>query len=209
MKHFSNRKGGPVKSLAIRFSLFVLVLAVLPVNGFGKRHELPQDPKFAAIDQIVILPVVDARASKEKEKIDINKINKWLRGSAERVLKKKNYSVSLADSTGQVGEIQEEDLTDSKPEWVNRLGVPEARWVMVVGINDVHSKTTFGSSGNAEIFGFLYDKQDGSTVWKGTAIGRFGQGGLLGMAMKGAMSESAIQTAATNLLSELPKHPKK
>ena len=198
-----------MKSIAIKFSLFVLVLVVLPVNSFGKRHELPQDPKFAAVDQIVILPVVDARASKEKEKIDINKINKWQGGMAKRVLKKKKYSVSLADSTGQVGEIQEEDLNDAKPEWVNRLGPPEARWVMVLGISDVHSKTTFGSTGNAEVFGFLYDKQDGSTLWKNTSIGRLGMGGLSGMAFKGLMSESAIQTATINLLSEIPKHPKK
>lgn len=194
-----------MKSSVITFSLWMLILAALPVNSFGKRHSPPPDPKFLAIGQIVILPVVDARAG-QKGKVDLNSA---LRKTAQKNLKSKNYAVIVSDSIGNVGEVVEEDLNDAKPEWIKRLGPPEARWVMLVGLRDVHSKITFGSTGNAEVFGSLYDKDSGSTIWSGTGVGQVGQGGLLGMAMKGAMSTSAIQTATFNLLGSIPKVPKK
>jgi hypothetical protein len=193
-----------MKSFVISLFTSMLVLAVVPVNGLSKSHE-PPDAKFMAVEQIVILPAVDARAGK-KGRVDLNR---WLRKSAQKDLKRKNYSVSLSDSTGDVGEIVEEDLSGPTPQWIKRLGPPDSRWVMVIGINDVHSKTTFGSTGNAEVFGALYDKEAGSVLWNGKGIGQVGQGGLMGMAMKGAMSASAIQIATLNLLHEIPKVPKK
>jgi hypothetical protein len=187
---------------AIGLSILVLVPAFFPADGFGQRPPR-SDPKFLTIGQIEILPVVDARAGK-RDKVDLDK---YLRGTAQKNLKSKNYAVSLSDSTG-VGDMVEEDLNEAKPDWIKRLGPSEARWVMVLGVRDVHSKTTFGSTGNAEVFGFLYDKDSGSTLWKGEGQGKVGQGGLMGMAMKGVMSASAIQMATTNLLSEIPKLPK-
>ncbi|MGA7341199.1 MAG: hypothetical protein WBE72_03200 [Terracidiphilus sp.] len=193
-----------MKSFAIKLTLCALALAALPVNCLGKRHDLPPDPKFLAIDRIAIIPTVDLRAGK-KDNVNLEKLEK----TAEGILKRKNYSATQSGSQGVTGEIAEEDLNDAKPEWVRRLGPPDARWVMVLGLNDVHSKLSFGSTGNAEVVGFLFDKQDGSTLWKGTGIGQAGQGGLLGMAMKGAMSEAAIETAVANLLSTIPKLPRK
>lgn len=192
-----------MKSQTIGLSLWAFVLlGALPASGLGKS--LPPDPKFLAIEKIEILPVVDARAGR-KDSVDVDK---YLRGTVGKNLTSKNYAVTLNDSTGSVGEIAEEDLDGAKPDWIRRLGTSDSRWVMVVGIRDVHSKTTFGSTGNAEVFGLLYDKDSGSVVWKGEGRGQVGQGGLLGMAMKGVMSASAIQAAAFNLLKDVPKVPK-
>jgi hypothetical protein len=193
-----------MKSFAIKLLVCLLVLAVLPVNCFGKNHELPPDPRFAAIDQVVVLPVVDARAGK-KDNVNLESLRK----SAISNLKRKNYAVDQTDNAGTAGEILEEDLNDAKPEWIKRLGPPEARWVMVVELNEAHSNITFGSTGNAEVAGFLFDKQDGSVLWKGTGIGQAGQGGLMGMAMKGMMTGAALDSAMANLLSGIPKLPKK
>ena len=191
-----------MKPFTVSLSLLMFALAIPPLNCFGKPPLSP-DPKFLAIDQIVLLPVLDARAGK-KENINLEK---YLRGTAQKNLKSKNYQVILNDSFGNADQIVEEDLSDAKPDWIKRLGPSEARWVMIVGIRDVHSKTTFGSTGNAEVFGFLYDKENG-VVWKGIGTGQVGQGGLLGMALKGVMSASAIQIATANLLGSLPKLPK-
>jgi hypothetical protein len=193
-----------MKSIAIKLSLCVLALAILPVNCFGKRHELPPDPRFAAIDQIVILPVIDARAGK-KDKVNLESLGKTTAG----VLKRKNYTAIRTDNTGTAGEIVEEDLNDARPEWIKRLGPPEARWVMVIGLGEIHSSLTFGSTGNAEVIGFLFDKQDGSVLWKGTGVGQAGQGGLAGMAMKGMMKGEALDNAMGNLLGSFPNLPKK
>jgi len=193
-----------MKSFAVRLSLWVAMLAVLSANCLGGRPKPAPDPRFLAIDQIAILPVVDTRAGK-KEKVNFESLRK----TTVNNLKGKNYVVSLTEDTGKVGEIVEEDLNDSKPEWIKGLGPSEARWVIVVGLSDVHSEVTFGSTGNAVVFGFLFDKQDGSVLWKGTGIGQAGQGGLMGMAMKGMMKGAALDSAMANLLVGIPKLPKK
>jgi hypothetical protein len=124
-------------------------------------------------------------------------------------LQKRGYAPVSADNNGEVGQIVEEDLLDTKPAWIKRLGTPSSRWVMVVCLLDVHSKLTFGSTGNAEISGYLFDKEKPELVWSGKSVGRAGQGGLLGMTMKGAMKSAAMGTAVVNLVDLLPKHPKK
>jgi len=192
-----------VKSFTLKLSLCVLALVALPVNCLGK-HKEPPDPKFLAIDQITIIPIVDLRVDK-KDNINLDNLAKTAAGD----LKQRNYATVLSGAKGVAGDIAEEDLNDAKPEWVKRLGPAEARWVMVIGLGDVHSKITFGSTGNAEVTGFLFDKQDGSVLWKGTGVGQAGQGGLLGMAFKGMMSEAAIESAFMNLFGSIPKMPKK
>jgi hypothetical protein len=193
-----------MKSFAIKLSLCVLALTILPVNCFGKRYAPPPDPRFVAIDQIAILPVVDLRAGK-KDKVNLESLRK----TTEGVLKRKNYTAIRTDNAGTAGEIVEEDLNDARPEWIKRLGPPESRWVMVVGLGDVHSSMTFGSTGNAQVIGFLFDKQDGSVLWKGTGVGQAGQGGLAGMMMKGMMKGEALDNAMFNLLGSFPNLPKK
>jgi hypothetical protein len=179
-----------------------MVLLSLSPACVAKRAKLPPDPRFASIEQIVILPVVDNRAGK-KDKVSLESLRK----AAINNLKHKKYEVSASDSTG-VGELLIDDLNDANPSWVKRLGPADSRWVMVVGLDDVHSKITFGSTGNAEVFGFLFDKQDGSVVWKSTGVGQAGQGGLMGMAFKGMMSGAALDNAMANLMSGIPKRPK-
>lgn len=176
-------------------------LSVAPAC-LAKRAKLPPDPRFASIEQIVVLPVVDNRAGK-KDKVSLENLRK----AAINNLKHKKYDVSASDATG-VGDLVVDDLNDANPTWVKRLGPTDARYVMVVGLDDVHSKITFGSTGNAEVFGYLFDKQDGSVVWKSTGVGQAGQGGLMGMAFKGMMSGAAMDNAMANLMSGIPKRPK-
>jgi hypothetical protein len=91
---------------------------------------------------------------------------------------------------------------------VRKLGPAEARWVMVVSLGDVTSKVTFGSTGNAEVSGYVYDKQDGKLIWKEKGVGQAGQGGLVGMMMKGMMKSAALNSAIDNLMRSVPKRPK-
>ena len=79
---------------------------------------------------------------------------------------------------------------------------------MVVCLDDVTSRMTFGSTGNAELSGYLYDKQDGKLVWQDKGIGQAGQGGLAGMMLKGTMKGQALNIATGNLMRSVPKRPK-
>ena len=168
-----------------------------------KRPKLPPDPRFAAIQSISVLPIVDTRAGK-KASVNMRK----LQGSVVSTLKKKRYSVRAAGTSGTAGQIDIEDLESPDPLWVKKLGPADARWVMVICLDDVTSKITFGSTGNAEMSGFLFDKDSGGLIWKGRGVGQAGQGGLMGMTMKGMMKGEALQSAVFSLLSGVPKRPK-
>lgn len=193
-----------MKQTAIKCLLVVASISMMAVPGYAKRKKAPPDPRFASIGQIVVLPVVDARAGK-KDKVSLESLRK----AAINNLHHKNYDVVSSNDEGAVGDIADEDLNGARPGWVKKLGPSDARWVLVVGLDDAHSKITFGSTGNAEVEGFLFDKQQGTVVWKGTGVGQAGQGGLMGMAMKGMMRGAALDSAMFNLLSGIPKLPKK
>jgi len=181
--------------------VFVAIVAVC--NCLAAKEKAPPDPRFTAIESIVILPMVDARSG-TKENVKLEDLQK----SVLKSLEKRRYKVSLSDNAGTVGEITEEDLKDAKPAWIQKLGPAEARWVMVVCVNDVASKMTFGSTGNAEVSGYLYDKQTATVVWRDKGIGQAGQGGLAGMMLKSTMKGEALHAAIYNLLSSIPKLPK-
>jgi len=57
--------------------------------------------------------------------------------------------------------------------------------------------------------GALFDRQKGKLVWRAVGTAQAGQGGLLGMAMKGAMTDEAIGEAVKDLCTMMDKHSKK
>jgi len=155
------------------------------------------------INQIILLPAIDARIDR---KIEVN-IQKQIREAGMEILNNNGYQVSLSDNIGGVTQIIEDDLKFGDPKWIKQLGPSEARYVMVLMLVDVATKLTFGSTGNAEVAGFLYNKEAGTIVWRDKGIGQVGQAGLMFMLMKGAMAGSAIDVAMNSLLSSIPKRP--
>lgn len=180
------------------------LVAIFAVDCAAKKNAKSEpDPVFMAIQNISVLPIVDARAGK-KAGVNLEKLQQ----SVAKVIKKKRYSVSSANIPGEAGEIAVEDVEAADPSYVKKLGPTNERWVMVVFLDDITSKITFGSTGNAELSGYLFDKQDGRLVWKNKGVGQAGQGGLAGMAMKGMMKGEAMSNAIGSLLSSIPKRPK-
>ena len=184
-------------------SMALLLTAICGVECAAKKPEIPPDPKFMAIKSISVLPPVDTRAGK-KASVSLER----LQNNAVKALQKKRYKAGPSNFSGEVGQIVEEDLQSAKPEWAKKLGPAEERWVMVVCLGDVISKITFGSTGNAEVSGYLFDKESGELIWKGKGVGQAGQGGLAGMMMKGAMKGAALDAAVYNLISGMPTLPK-
>lgn len=182
--------------------LFTLLLTIDSLADKQKKPPTEMEILFATFEKIVVLPAVDSRVGL-KASVNLEDIQKQV----VKLLKKKNYVAEAANS-GAASEILEEDLKEAKPEWVKKLGPAEARWVMVVCLGDVTSKVKFGSTGNAEVSGYLYDKQDGKLIWKEKGVGQAGQGGLVGMMMKGMMKSAALNSAIYNLMSSVPKRPK-
>lgn len=189
----------------LRFGFMVLLLTAIcsVLSAAKKKEKIPPNPRFTAIQNISVLPVVDARAGK-KAGVNLGK----LQGSVVRVLKKKRYFVGAASTSGEAGEIAIEDIGSADPKYIRKLGPPSERWVMVVFLDDVASKITFGSTGNAELQGYLFDKDSGDLIWKAKGVGQAGQGGLVGMTMKGMMKGAALDAAVSSLLASVPNLPK-
>jgi hypothetical protein len=184
--------------------MVLLLTAICVVDSDAKKSpKIPPDPRYMAIQSISVLPIVDARAGK---KAGVNL--EHLQNSVVNIVKRKHYSVSAVSASGEAGEIAAEDLQSAHALFLKKLGPADARWVMVVCLEDVASKITFGSTGNAEVTGYLFDKDSGTVVWMGKGVGQAGQGGLMGMAMKGMMSSAAIDSAVGNLFGSMPNRPK-
>src|SRR5271157_2843517 len=149
-------------------------MALLLIAVFGvpcaakKKPKLPPDPKFMAIQNILVLPMVDSRVG-EKVSVNMDK----LQATAVSVLARKRYPVTWTSTIGEVGQLVEEDFENVKPEWVKKLGPPSARWVMVACLRDFVSKwtMTYGQASTAEVSGYLFDKETGELMWKGKGVG--------------------------------------
>jgi hypothetical protein len=189
---------------SVKFALIAVTLAICTFSASAKKAEKePLDPKFTSIQNISVLPVMDVRPG-DKAKVNLEGLQK----SVVNALKHKRYSASESDTMGTNTQIDVEDLDSADPAVIKKLGQTSDRWVMIVLLGDVHSKVTFGSTGNAEVSGYLFDKQDGSLVWKGKGTGTAGQGGLMGMAMKGMINSAALDSAVSALFATLPNLPK-
>ena len=158
-----------------------------------------------AISTITVLLIVDLRP----DKVRMSDFNRVIQKQARAVLKSKRYPVEVLEESAQVANLTEEDLEAASAEWIRSLQPAGAPWIMVFAVHDVTRRLTFGSTGNAEISAYLYDREKAALVWHDKGLGQAGQGGLLGMALINLMDESALQMATGNALMSLPKRPKK
>jgi len=115
----------------------------------------------------------------------------------------------VSDNRSGLADMTSDDLADPDAAWVGQLGAPEVRWAMIVSLVDVTSSMVFfGSTGNAEVIGYLYDKKDGTLVWRDKGAAQVGQGGFIGMALKSEMDEAALAEAIDRLFASFPQRTK-
>lgn len=156
------------------------------------------------IGQIVVLPPVDSRIGRDAD-IDLET---QVRRAGTDALQGRGYDVALGEAPQDLGEIIDEDLKNADPIWIKRLAPPGLRWIMVLELIEVTSQLTFGSTGNAEVAGYLFDAEQGRLVWRDKGIGQVGQGGLIGMALIAQMDDAALSVAMRNLVASLPVREK-
>jgi hypothetical protein len=157
------------------------------------------------VDPIAILTVADLRKDKS---VDIN-VNDIAQKAAKNALTGRKYRVELVPSGPDYTRLSDEDLSHPPAAWIKSLPPSGKRWVMIVGVHDITRKLTFGSTGNAEVSAYLYDKETGTAVWRDKGVGQAGQGGLIGMAMIGMMSQQALEAAVATVFVGLPPRPEK
>ena len=153
----------------------------------------------AEVTSVAVLPMVDNRIDK-RTRMDLAKAAKpWIKS----MLKYKGYPHNFLTEPAP-SPYPRSAATPPSPSWISNLPSGNDRWVLLMILNDSSSQLTFGSTGNAEVQGYLFDKSKGTVLWREQATGRCGQGGLIGMTMIGLMEVSAVQTATCQALNTLP-----
>jgi hypothetical protein len=155
-----------------------------------------------SINSIAVLPVLDHRID-QSQRLDLDA---WVLPRAEGFLKKKGYSYTIERNRSLIANISRDDLASPSRDFIASLPPASARWVLILVLDDSSSKLTFGSTGNAEMSGYIFDKDKGKLTWRNKELGRVGQGGLIGMMMKGLMERSAIEQATIQMFQTLPDH---
>jgi hypothetical protein len=181
--------------------------AVLLLTGCATTLPKPlhsaADFRPECMDTVYILPVVDARPDKTL-KLNLAGLQK----STASALKHKRYQVVALPDTHLVAGVTDEDLREPSRDWMQGIGPSGARWVMVLAVGELSRKIVFGSTGNAEVSLAILDKQTCTVAWRDKALGRAGQGGLLGMLMVSAMDDEALAQALNQVIYKIPKKPK-
>ena len=159
----------------------------------------------SAIDQLVVLPVVDHRIDTSSG-LDLDGLVLPL---AERQLTDKYYLHTIVRDRAMIQQITPAVLESPSRDWVSTLGPSGSRWILLLVLEDSSSSFSFGSTGNAEMSGYLFDKEQRTVVWRNKELSRVGQGGLIGMAMKGMMEHTAVRVATNEMFRALPFHHEK
>lgn len=185
------------------------IFIAMSMTGCG-MPERPADFLLVGFDSITVenvtlLPVLDHRIDKSKEL----KLDKWVKPIAEQSLKELKYSYRFETDRSLVSNISPDALEDPTPEFIASLRPQSDNWILLLVLEDATSEMTFGSTGNAEMSGYLFDKANRQVVWENKELGQIGQGGLLGMMMAGVMQQSAIEQATTHMFQTLPTRKRK
>ena len=189
--------------------VLILVMSVALLCFISNCATKPPDfvaPGFtsAQVDMLCVLPVLDHRVDQSKQL----KLDEWVLPIAERNLEKKGYIYSIQRDPSLVEAISRDTLEAATPEWIASIEPQASRYILMLVLEDSSSKLTFGSTGSAELSGYLFDKQSRSLVWRNKELARLGQGGLIGMAMKSTMERSAIEQATIQMLRTFPSRKK-
>ena len=156
------------------------------------------------VNDLALVSVLDHRIDQSKSL----ELDDWVLPIAERALKKKGYAYIVHRDRSLVSNITRDALESPTFEFMATLRPSSARWVLLLVLEDSTSKMTFGSTGTAEMSGYLFDTQNSVLSWRNKELSRSGQGGLIGMAMKGLMERLAIELATGAMFQTLPARPK-
>ena len=194
----------------------ITTLMAFVLTGCAMQPEIVIKPDFVApefdpssVEEIVVLPAVDIRQDRSAS---AEGIQEWMiehsdpdyeRFSARARLSEKGYAVRTSSSLG-VASITEDELAEQGVQWIKKLGPDDARWVMLLALEDLAEVGGFGASWSAECSGYLFDKSSGKLVWRHDAIGRAEVGGLIGLALADLARQDAMFQFALELFEQVP-----
>jgi len=185
---------------------FIGVLALLlSACATSTPEYVAADLQAETIGHVSVLPIVDHRVDQSK---DLNLEKKYYKKLIKKRVKKAHYDFTIESDPAFIAAVTRDGLEDMNAEMIQQLGPEASRWVLLLTIDDSDSKLGLGSSGTAEVTGYLFDKQSQAVVWQNKELGERSEGGVLGMMMKGAMQQQAVLRAIDIVLKGLPEKEK-
>lgn len=190
------------KSNSLKYVKYLIVLLLFSSCSIYRPPTfLVENFDINAIDKVYIFPAIDGRVDKSKEK-DYQKL--CIPG-VNSTLKKFGFETVVCENITFNPAGYVEALENPDEDFVRNVPPSDSKWVFILVVNDSFSKMTFGSTGGAELTGYLLDKSKGTICWMDKEIGQCGQGGLAGMMMKGTQENMAISIALAQMFQTFPR----
>jgi hypothetical protein len=187
----------------------LMILAFLLASYCVAKDKVPVMYPFSELRRVVVPPVID-NTGNTKKIYDPEKIHKRTIETLEAL----RYEPILQTDSKALQGLTQEDLKTANADLINRI-VPEGeRWALVVCFGDISIKLGVA---NAQIFGFLFDKERGKLAWSNIGADSYdnvttnvGGGGALAEAsvFKGIAKNTAVNNAVYKLFKAFPKLPK-
>ena len=195
---------GSIVAIALTCLLFVTLMlgcATRPkpaadyvITGFDSTN----------VDVVKVLPVLDFRIDQSKQ-LDLDE---WILPFTGRQLEELGYSYSIERDRSLLLNISRDDLEIPTRDFIKSLPSENARWVLVLALDELLTEGAFSGSSNAEMSGYLFDKENGQLMWRNKELQQLGMGGLMGLVLKSAMEHDAIMGATNKVLYALPDRKK-
>jgi hypothetical protein len=83
-----------------------------------------------------------------------------------RLLAHKGYHVSFVANDERLQGLQASNLTAADAAWMRSLGPADARWLLLVVLEEVRRTQTLESAFAAQCIGLLFDNAQGAVVWR-------------------------------------------
>jgi hypothetical protein len=195
----------------IRTLLVTLVFGVVTLAGCASAPPLTKAEYLGAsfdtraIANVAVAPVLDMRVDKS-EALDLDR---EVHIMAKESMLERGYTVVTYADRSLINTLQAQPTRDAIAPIVKDFVIPDGpRHVLVFGLIDAYSKLGFGSSGNAEMFGYLVDQERHEVLWSHRAVGQSGSLGFVGMALRNLQTGAAIDFATRNLVFSIPPRKK-
>jgi hypothetical protein len=140
--------------------LFLLLVGMLMVAGCAAT---PRSSPILWPSKTAILPVADLRPDRS-ERQDVKHLlhNAYF----ARLFAHKGYYVTFVANGERLQRLQAGDLTAADATWMRSLGPTDARWLLLVALEEVRRTQTLESAFAAQCTGLLFDNAQGAVVWR-------------------------------------------
>ena len=150
---------------------WLLLVGMFLVGGCAAT---PRSSPILQPSKTAVLPVADRRPDRSEGQ-DVQHLlhNAYF----AHLLTQMGYHVSFVADGARLQGLQAGDLTAADATWMRPLGLADARWLLLVVLEEVRRTQTLESAFAAQCMGLLFDNAQGAVVWRHTLLHREIAGG--------------------------------